>query len=100
MKNKKLITVLYQRRKSHRDDILLTVDFNLRRRSVTRSAKSRRDDIFTLHCAVPAGLWVECMASLVRRLNGAALDAVKPTVNNMSSLRDFSPSLVERGVGG
>jgi len=45
--------------------------------------KSRRDDILSLNCAVPAGLWGECMASLVRRL--------KPTVNNMPSLRDFSP---------
>ena len=46
--------------------------------------------LITVLCAVPAGLWGECMVSLFRRLNGAALDEVKPTVNNMPSLRDFT----------
>ena len=45
-------------------------------------SKSRRDDILSIHNVVPAGLWGESRAFLVRRL--------KSTVNNISSLRDFS----------
>jgi len=51
--------------------------------------KSRRDGILSIHNVVPSGLWGESRALLVRRL--------KSTVNNMPSLRDFSPSLMERG---
>ena len=43
---------------------------------------------FTFHCAVPAGLWGERRALLVRRL--------KPTVNNMPSLRDLLTLIEER----
>ena len=76
-------------KKSRRDGILLTVDFNLRTRGAQLSPQS------------PAGttLSIDNMPSLrdllrrwasIRRLNGTALDEVKPTVNKMPSLRDFS----------
>ena len=69
--------------KSRRDGILLTVGFNLRKLNGHIRSKSRRDGILSIHNVVPAGLLIEYTALLVRRL--------KPTVIDMSSLRDFSP---------
>ena len=67
--------------KSRRDGISLTVGFNLRKQSVYINSKSRRDGILSLPCTVPAGLLGEYIAFFVRRL--------KPTVNDMPSLRDL-----------
>ena len=78
-----------RREKSRRDGILLTVGFNLRKQEAYIRSKSRRDGIVYRSYAVPAGLWSDCATSLNRRLNGTALDEVKPTVNNMPSLQDF-----------
>ena len=77
--------------KSRRDDILLTVDFNLRTGNASWAPKSRRDDtciVYTPEHKVPshAGLRDERSVSVIRRL--------KPTVNQVSSLRDLPvPSL-------
>ena len=61
-------------KKSRRDGILLTVGFNLRKKGAHLRSKSRRDGILSILNVVPAGLWGEGRALLVRRL--------KPTVNN------------------
>ena len=57
-----IITGFTQRRdiKSRRDDILLTVDFNLRKNCQVIS-KSCNDDTLSLHCAVPVGLGRDAM---------------------------------------
>ena len=116
MGNKKLVTVFYQQRtvpqghhlinrrfystdeicllraaKSRRDGTLLTVDFNLRKGYDGRNlTKSRRDGTCTVcssdsKVSSHAGLRDERSASVIRRL--------KPTVNQMPSLRD---SVAER----
>ena len=69
--------------KSRRDGTLLTVGFNLRKRSNVWAMKSPEGTIFTYpKSVVPAGLCVECVARPVRRL--------KSTVNKVPSLRDKS----------
>ena len=74
--------------KSRRDGILLTVGFNLRKKEAHLRSKSRRDGMSSILNVVPAGLWGESRALLVRRL--------KSTVNNMPSLRDFSPLVLRK----
>ena len=69
--------------KSRRDDTLLTVGFNLRNELNNIASKSRRDDTIISTKCRPCGTKRELAASLVRRL--------KSTVNNVPSLRDFSP---------
>ena len=72
--------------KSRRDDTLLTGGFNRRSRRYTTMPKSRRDGTTSpIQSVVPAGLWREHRAFLVRRL--------KSTVNRVSSLRDFEGRL-------
>ena len=85
--------------KSRSDGTLLTVGFNLRTRNALRSPQS------------PAGttLWRDKVSSL-RDFEGSIFRLIrrlKSTVNKVPSLRDFTlslrdfaPSLAERGVGG
>ena len=73
---------LISNKKSRRDGKLLTGGFNLRDKRKNLPQKSRRDGILSIHNVVPSGLWGVSGALLVRRL--------KPPVNNMPSLRDFS----------
>jgi hypothetical protein len=69
--------------KSRRDGILLTVDFNLRTKSVSHSLQS------------PAGTaqWRDQVSSLRDSLSAwlAYSRRLKPTVNKVLSLRDISP---------
>ena len=74
------------RSKSRRDDTLLTVGFNLRKGDASCAPKSRRDDTCILYAtdkkvSSHAGLRNERSVSVIRRL--------KPTVNKVSSLRDY-----------
>ena len=80
-----------EERKSRRDDILLTAGFNPWKQDIHLRGKSRSDDTFISSMCRPCGTWDKCAAVFVRRL--------KPTVNQMSSLRDFLSSLVEMGRG-
>ena len=72
-------------RKSRRDGILLTVDFNLRSRNAASSLQS------------PAGttLWINKVSSLRDLLRQwlFSFRRLKPTVNQVLSLRDISPSI-------
>ena len=75
--------------KSRRDDTLLTVDFNLRKRNISRMRPSPAGTILASHLldnkvSSHAGLRYLC-ASIVRRL--------KPTVNKVTSLRDLPFSM-------
>jgi len=92
--------------KSRRDDTLLTVGFNLRSRDAAChvSTSPAGTTLITGTKCRPCGTWALCAALPVRRL--------KPTVNRVSSLRDFSPlhmrvstlqgcaPLLWRGAGG
>ena len=77
-------------KKSRRDNTLLTVDFNLRKRNDQLHAKSCKDDTAPSQlgegwggaCTVPAGLGRLLLSCLVRRL--------KSTVKHVPSLRDFA----------
>ena len=71
--------------KSRRDDILLTVGFNLRKLNGHLRSKSRRDDILS-------ATGTKNMSSL-RDLADSSFSSfrrLKPTVINVSSLRDFA----------
>ena len=75
--------------KSRRDDILLTVGFNLRLEITAHDLQVPQGrHISQVQSAVPAGLGDRRTVILLRRL--------KPTVNKVPSLRDFAaPSLWE-----
>ena len=75
--------------KSRRDGTLLTVGFNLRSRMTVRLSPSPAGTaLCTCDICRPCGTWRSCAVIPNRRL--------KPTVNKMSSLRDFAaPSLWE-----
>ena len=92
MKNKNKGTAKTIREKSRSDDTLLTVGFNLRTRDAIHSPQS------------PAGTtqWRNKVSSLrdFGRIVSSLIRRLKPTVNRVPSLRDFAPSLAERGVGG
>ena len=104
-----LLSPLFRKeRKSRRDDTLLTVGFNLRKAAHHVSTKSRRDDTLltvgfnlrtsnaTHSAQVPQGrhlLQVQSVvpAGLVETWRAVSLlRGLKPTVNKVSSLRDFS----------
>ena len=68
--------------KSRRDDTLLTVDFNLRNTNDVRAQESPEGTTLGSYIMYrPCGTFSMCPAFPVRRL--------KPTVNQVSSLRDF-----------
>ena len=82
-KNEKLTTyngILRACDLSRRDNILLTVDFNLRIRRCSATPKSRRDDTIIAQKCRPCGTGKGVAASIFRRINS--------TVNKVSSLRD------------
>jgi hypothetical protein len=69
--------------KSRRDDTLLTVGFNLRKLDDTIARQSPAGTALCSYKCRPCGTWVAGAVFPTRRL--------KPTVNKMSSLRDFQP---------
>ena len=70
--------------KSRRDDTLLTVDFNLRKANDIQAQHSPAGTTLCRSVQVSSLRdLADCVASLSRRL--------KPTVNQVLSLRDFQP---------
>ena len=71
---------------SRRDDILLTVDFNLRTKDALRSLQSPAGTILYLSIVPSLRDLVQTWSLCFRRL--------KPTVNKVLSLRDISPLIM------
>ena len=77
--------------KSLRDDTLLTGGFNRRNESAAAYLQSPARTILDTGAKYrPCGTWIPRAISAVRRL--------KPTVNRVSSLRDFFPLLLIREI--